>query len=93
MNTIVVLKDWTNNLLIPKHIPCWKMKVPETWEELINFCEEVESRASDVTFEISNDDIDSDLYRIDEYDGAESVITPEMDKNSYIEIIPKKGLQ
>lgn len=65
MNTIVVLKDWTNNLLIPKHIPCWKMKVPETWEELINFCEEVESRASDVTFEISNDDIEVTIWNID----------------------------
>lgn len=65
MNTIVVLKDWTNSLLIPKHIPCWKMKVPETWKELISFCEEVESKTSDVSFNISDDDIEVTIWNID----------------------------
>jgi len=65
MNTIVVLKDWTNNLLIPKHIPCWKMKVPETWEELVSFCEELEGKTSDVTCEIYKDNIDVIVWNID----------------------------
>ena len=38
MKTIVVLNDWTNNLLIPKYIPACKMEVPDTFKELQELC-------------------------------------------------------
>ena len=60
---------------------------------LIQVVEELGDEVNGPYSKLAIVEIDSNLYRIDEYDGAESVITPEMDKNSYIEIIPKKGLQ
>ena len=60
---------------------------------LIQVVEELGNEVNGPYSKLAIVEIDSNLYRIDEYDGAESIITPEMDKNSYIEIIPKKGLQ
>lgn len=70
MRTIVILNDWTkdlwdNNVLIPVYTPAYKMKVPETWEELKSFCEKTENQTSDISCDISNDEIEITIWNID----------------------------
>jgi len=51
---------------------------------LVQVVEELGDEASGEYARLRIYETDSDRYRIDEYDGAESVITPEIDNQNYI---------
>lgn len=48
-------------------------------KELVEVVEELGERANGSCADLAIDEISSDMYYIDEYDGSESVITPETD--------------
>lgn len=53
---------------------------------LVQVVEELGDKASGEYARLRIYETDSDRYRIDEYDGAETVVTPEMDNQNYIVI-------
>lgn len=61
-------------------------RLPRHDKDLVKVVEDLGFEASGPYASLAIEEIDSDLYRIDDYDGEETVITPKEDLRRYIRI-------
>jgi len=61
-------------------------ELPRHDKDLVKVVEELGAEASGPLASLVIEEIDSDLYRIEEYDGSETVVTPKEDMRRYVKI-------